>query len=290
MAATLSRDEMFAEIIRQDEAKLDVVADTRRMNTKVEGGEVVLSIDATDGVNSFALTPHAQSQVASDLGIPKRYFDRMKDEAPTLLEGNVDHWLHNQPERKLVRGFKPGAGRHRDRSGVAVGQVPPPRQRRDREADLPGLRWGRRVEFHQAAADGHKLLPPGAVPSLEREIAVGDMSAGLEIRTPRSARDPLGSGVHPPARLHERDDRRVHAGTTWGDGSTRTDPLRRGPRADDTAFWLAARDTLKGRSRRPVSTRSSSNSVDAPAGRSSARRGDAGDAEASASRTRSATQ
>ena len=52
MAATLTRDEMFAEIIRQDEAKLDVVADTRRMNTKVEGGEVVLSIDATDGVNS----------------------------------------------------------------------------------------------------------------------------------------------------------------------------------------------------------------------------------------------
>ena len=57
MAATLTRDEMFAEIIRQDEAKLDVVADTRRMNTKVEGGEVVLSIDATDGVNSIRADP-----------------------------------------------------------------------------------------------------------------------------------------------------------------------------------------------------------------------------------------
>jgi Domain of unknown function (DUF932) len=252
MAATLTRDEMFAEIIRQDAAKLDVVADTRRMNTKVEGGEVILSIDAEDGVNSFALTPHAQGQVAGDLGIPKRYFDRMRAEAPTLLEGNVDHWLHHQPERKLVRGFAPadpyqavGVGRawlsdkYRRMDNIEIAKRIFPVF-----DEIPGL------TFHQAALTDTRFYLRALLPSLEREIAVGDvMCAGIELKNSE-----VGSGalvVQPfimrwictnGLTVNDYGVRRNHIGRRIEDDSFLSAEAME---ADDTALWLVARDTVK---------------------------------------------
>ena len=39
----------------------------------------------------FGITDHAHSQISSKLGIPKKYYDRMKADAPTLLKDNINH-------------------------------------------------------------------------------------------------------------------------------------------------------------------------------------------------------
>jgi hypothetical protein len=97
--------EMAAELERQAKAKKDYIADTRRLklregNQTGDAGPVVL-----DGINGggLALRPTAHGQLASALGIPKPYYDRMLAEAPDLLALNANRWLERQPARKMVR-------------------------------------------------------------------------------------------------------------------------------------------------------------------------------------------
>jgi hypothetical protein len=259
MAATLTREEMFAEIVRQDEAKVDVVSDTRRMGvivaplTQEEGlpNEVVLDIDQPgQPAHSFVVNDHMRGQMAGDLGIPKRYFDRMLGEAPVLLKRNVEHWLHNQPERKLVRGFKPqespfGTGRawlsdrYRRLDNVEIARRIFPVF-----DDIPGL------TFHQAQLTDTRFYLRAVLPSLERAIKVGDtVQAGIEIKNSE-----VGSGalVVQPYVLRlictngmtvaDHGVRRNHIGRRIEDDSFLSDEALA---ADDTALWLVARDTVK---------------------------------------------
>lgn len=50
------------------------------------------------------LRPRAHGQFSDYLGVPKKYYDRMLQEAPDLLCRNLNHWLENgKNERRLVR-------------------------------------------------------------------------------------------------------------------------------------------------------------------------------------------
>jgi hypothetical protein len=88
--------ELATEIMRRAESKRDFVAET----TDLVFGENALAIDAA---GRFPLTDHAHGQIADRVGIPKRYYDRMRAEAPALLADNVNHWFREQPERRMVR-------------------------------------------------------------------------------------------------------------------------------------------------------------------------------------------
>jgi hypothetical protein len=54
-------------------------------------------------VGQYAITPHAHGQLAEHLGIPKKYYERMRQERPDLLATNINTWLAAKPERRLVR-------------------------------------------------------------------------------------------------------------------------------------------------------------------------------------------
>lgn len=84
--------ELAKEIMRRAESKKDFVADTTDMI--FEGG--ALSVGSA---GAFPLTDHAHGQIAERVGIPKRYYDRMRADAPALLAGNVNHWFRATPER-----------------------------------------------------------------------------------------------------------------------------------------------------------------------------------------------
>ena len=88
--------ELAQEIVRRAEAKRDFVADT----PDLVFGDNALAIGAA---GRFPLTDHAHGQIADRVGIPKRYYDRMKTEAPALLADNVNHWFRETPERRMVR-------------------------------------------------------------------------------------------------------------------------------------------------------------------------------------------
>jgi len=49
------------------------------------------------------LTELMHDQVGSFTGVPSKYYERMRSEAPALLSANVNHWMRQQKETRLVR-------------------------------------------------------------------------------------------------------------------------------------------------------------------------------------------
>lgn len=92
-------NELAAEITRQNESKRDFLADTRQVSMVHAHDGLKLAV----GQEGFGVRDTAHSQIAERLKIPKAYYDRMAKEAPVLLATNVNNWLHNDPEVRMVR-------------------------------------------------------------------------------------------------------------------------------------------------------------------------------------------
>lgn len=266
MATTLSYEGMLAEIVRQDRLKVDLLADTRKMSAGVEDGNVLVSVDAASGLQTFALNDHALGQVSSDLEIPKRYFDRMRSDAPDLLALNVNHWLSTEPKKRMLRGFRPegeqryGTGRAFVSSGYKrLDYIEVARNIFPVFKDIPGL------TFQASAITPTKLYLRAVLPSLTADIkprpdghvpgmyvdaeglAVGDViQAGIEIRNSEVGASQLE--INPfiyrliclnGMIVREYGTQRRHVGKRIAeDDFYRADTLE----ADDKAFWLKARD------------------------------------------------
>lgn len=63
-----------------------------------------LTIDTNKyGKKEYGITPLAETQLANRLKIPKKYYDLMKENEPALLDYNVNTWLKEKPETRMVR-------------------------------------------------------------------------------------------------------------------------------------------------------------------------------------------
>jgi hypothetical protein len=83
----------------------DIVADTRTVHLATRGvvGDDEVFLDGAGFPDMLPLTPYAHTQLAEKVGIPTRYYERLRTDAPALLTANVNHWLGHQPERRLFR-------------------------------------------------------------------------------------------------------------------------------------------------------------------------------------------
>ena len=93
--------DLAKELQRQMETKKDYIVPTSMMTFAVDANR--LHIDNVNGDSDVGMTDHFHGQVSDRLKIPKKYYDRMRTEAPELLANNVNHWLKNADERRLVR-------------------------------------------------------------------------------------------------------------------------------------------------------------------------------------------
>lgn len=100
MKAGLSLTELAAEIERRENSKRDFLASTNAMDVTVENNRVALVLPET---GAFNLNSVAEDQVAEHTGIPAKYFDRMRDEAPELLANNIKTWFDRYPTPRMVR-------------------------------------------------------------------------------------------------------------------------------------------------------------------------------------------
>lgn len=108
MKAGRSLQELAFEIERQQKAKQDFIAPTSQIgliHSPFSGTSLTLGKDIkqTFGINNLA-----HGQVAEFTGIPKTYYDKMREEAPTLLAENVNTWLQmlgrdTKQNKRLVR-------------------------------------------------------------------------------------------------------------------------------------------------------------------------------------------
>jgi hypothetical protein len=201
-------DQLAAELLRLAETKTDDIVDTRRMSfvTTAADEEVgpasYLTFDGAghDDIGGGPVNDHAHAQIADRLGIPKRYYDRMRGEAGPLLDANVMHWFHNKPEKRMVRmlegkvrAFLSNRYRRLDHDELLAHGVMPVFQQ-----------YGDRLNFHVAALTDQKLYLRAILPELAADIDArpGDhtfiepgggadiVQAGVEIRNSE-----VGSGA-----------------------------------------------------------------------------------------------
>jgi hypothetical protein len=271
MAVHTTLDTLIQRVIEEDERKFDLLADTRRMSVELTQDRpaddpdaewqhvTTVNIDQPTGITSLDMSDHALGQMATDLGIPKRYFDRMRTEAPSLFQTNVHHWMYETPKRRMLRAYK-GEALYVPNSDVPVPAVNDRGRAwlsdRFRRLDnieiarklLPEFEnMGTEVTFHNAAITDSKFYLRALFPRIEGEVRLGDpVQWGVQIRNSE-----VGAGqfeienfvmrlVCMNGMVVAKVMSARHVGRRLGDNLS-----DEAIRADDRAFWLAARDELR---------------------------------------------
>jgi hypothetical protein len=96
-----SLTELAQVLEAQLSTRKDYLAPQSALTAKVLDGEVML--DGFNG-NAVGINNHAHGQVADYLGIPTKYYNRMRAEKPDLLADSLNAWLADNPdEKRMVR-------------------------------------------------------------------------------------------------------------------------------------------------------------------------------------------
>lgn len=98
MKSGKSLTDLAAELTRQKDARRDFVADTRELMFSAQENAIHLK-----GIGDFGVTEHMHRQIGDKLKIPAKYYDRMREEQPQLLNQNVQTWFEQEPERRMIR-------------------------------------------------------------------------------------------------------------------------------------------------------------------------------------------
>lgn len=94
--------ELATEIHRRQEAKADFIADTRELLLTGFDGQTP-KLQVGDETKQFGITDICHRQIGDRVGIPAKYYDRMRAESTPLLAMNVNHWFREAPQRRMVR-------------------------------------------------------------------------------------------------------------------------------------------------------------------------------------------
>jgi len=237
--------DLATEITRQANTKRDFVAPTTQLTMTVNDKTPELKVN---GHGSFALRSHAHKQVAERLKIPAAYYDRMQQNSPELLATNVNHWLSNANEKRLVRTLDGDvraflSDRYRTLDNLELA-----------ETALPIIQeMGCTIE--SAEITQTRLYIKAVTSRVETEIRKNDVvQAGIVI-----SNSEIGMGsikieplVYRLVCLNgmiaaDHAMRKYHVGRSSGDVNLAEEFFKDETRkADDKAFWLKVRDVIRG--------------------------------------------
>lgn len=248
MKTGLELPKLAAELTRQAQSKKDYLADTRALRVRVDQSTNQIVLDGVGGGLPLRTTAH--EQMATTLGIPKSYYDRLMGQAPDLLVKNVNHWLEADSQKKMVRTLDGGvrailSNRYRPLDNLDLAEAVLPQLQRLDASVLSGEVTDRR--FYLKAA----------TPRVQGEVKVGDVvQAGIVV-----SNSEIGSGslrveemtyrlVCRNGAIHAQAVRRNHVGrrNSYEDNLLSGREFYRDEtrRADDRAFFLKVRDTVNG--------------------------------------------
>ena len=98
-----SIENLYAELERQRKARKDLIADTRSLSVSTTNKSSIVSIVTSSDILNYKVSDIAHRQIADRLGIPFKYYDRMRTEYPKLLDDNINGWLTHNPEKRMLR-------------------------------------------------------------------------------------------------------------------------------------------------------------------------------------------
>lgn len=94
---------LYGELERQRAARKDLIADTRSITVNSVNGLSMLTVATDSDKLSYRISEIAHRQIADRLGIPYKYYERMRQENPVLLDTNINSWLNTTPEKRMLR-------------------------------------------------------------------------------------------------------------------------------------------------------------------------------------------
>lgn len=122
MIKGMELSEVAKRILADRDHKRDYLADTRNLRiqtrTVCEGNPldpetkkhivpvVRFKLDGKDA--EFEPTRMCMDQIGDRVGIPRKYADKLIEQAPLLLATNVNHWFEANPERRMLRTLRNG--------------------------------------------------------------------------------------------------------------------------------------------------------------------------------------
>lgn len=99
--------ELATELQRQAENKKDYIAPVEALQFvpgSSAGGDCPRPLLSMAGKSELmSMTDIFHSQMATELEIPKKYYDRMLVDSPELLNDNVNHWLAKGNNKRMIR-------------------------------------------------------------------------------------------------------------------------------------------------------------------------------------------
>ena len=103
MQARLNMNQLAARIMQDRSTLRDFIGGTTRFHMTNLGDTLILNADVGSEPMPFGVRPLAHEQIAEKVGIPFKYYERMRAEKPDLLAHNVNTWFQAQPANRLVR-------------------------------------------------------------------------------------------------------------------------------------------------------------------------------------------
>jgi hypothetical protein len=248
--------EQLAKRIDDDQMnKRDFVADTRSLTLHSgpddDGPWSRLDLD---GIGDFAVTDHTHGQIAARLKIPKLYYDRMRIDAPDLLDQNVNQWLDSTGENRLIRTLGGDAraflsDRYRTIDNAMIAEAilpvlnePSVEQYEIRSANVSDAKMAIKVTFPHLRAEIPRVgdVVEAGLMFGNSEIGLGRMLIDLMTFTLACLNGMIVSGG---------SVRRAHLGRSIGgeDGDGAHEYFSDETRAaDDRALVLKVQDTVRG--------------------------------------------
>lgn len=238
--------EVAAELARQRSSKRDFMVESASVHMSEDGGNItLLGGEDYELHERFGMTELFHRQIGSALGIPAKYYDKLRSELPSLLAANVNGWLENRESRQLIRTMDGNAraflsDRYRRIDNYEIA-----------EATLPLLSELDGVTVESCEVTENRMYIKAVNPKLETEIVPGDIvQAGVMISNSEVG---LGSVTVMPLvyRLvckngmvvNDLGERKYHIGreqdNSWELFADET------LKADDTAFMLKLRDIVR---------------------------------------------
>lgn len=164
--------ELAQELERQRNAKRDYLLDTRNLEMGfVEAGayQMMMRNDSKNVSTLLVVGEIAHRQIGSALGIPAKYYDKMRAENPELLAQNVNSWFTMTPQKRMVRTLDGNARaflseryRRIDNAEIA-------------EAVLPILAEMPDVRIESCEITESKMYLKAVNPRLTAEVVPGDI-------------------------------------------------------------------------------------------------------------------
>lgn len=237
--------ELATEIERAENAKKDLIADTRQLAMSSTENGIRLNIG---GQESTGITDYAHGQIAERIKIPRQYYRRMQADAPQLLTTNVNHWFMDKPERRMVRtldgdtrAFLSDRYRPLDNFDLLTAILPI-------LADVPDMK------IESCETTDRRMYIKALFPRQQMEVKKGDVvQSGIVI-----SNSEIGAGslrVEPlvfrlvclNGMIGGSALKKYHVGRGYdvsGDGSMEIfrDATMQ---ADDKAFWMKTQDTVR---------------------------------------------